>query len=70
LCKNWCGEIGLNVNADKTSIVLVGDQKTLLRLHQVVVLFMLRYGDIIYGSASKAALRTIDPEHHKGEKLR
>jgi hypothetical protein len=35
------------------------DQKTLLRLHQMVVLSTLRYGETVYGSASKSALRTI-----------
>jgi hypothetical protein len=30
------------------------DQKTLLRIHQMVVLSTLRYGETIYGSVSKA----------------
>jgi hypothetical protein len=46
-----------------------GDQNTLLRIRQMVVLSMLRYGETIYGSASKAALKTIDPEHQKGVKI-
>jgi hypothetical protein len=46
-----------------------GDQKTLLRIHQLVVLSTLRCGETVYGSASKSALRTIEPVHHKGVKF-
>jgi hypothetical protein len=46
-----------------------GDQKTLLKLHQMVVLSTLRYSETVYGSASKSALRTIEPVHHKGVKI-
>jgi hypothetical protein len=29
----------------------------------------LSYGETVYGSALKSALRTIEPEHHKGVKI-
>jgi hypothetical protein len=35
----------------------------------MVVLSTLRYGETVYGSASKSALRTIEPVHHKGVKI-
>jgi hypothetical protein len=46
-----------------------GDQNILLRIHQMVVLSTLRYGETIYDSASKAALKTIEPVHHKVFKI-
>jgi hypothetical protein len=45
------------------------NQKTLLRIKQMVVLLTLRYGETVYGSASKSALRTIEPLHPKGVKI-
>jgi hypothetical protein len=45
------------------------DQKTLLRIHQMIVLSTLRYGEETYGSASCAVLRQLDAVHHKGVKL-
>jgi hypothetical protein len=38
-------------------------------LHQMGVLSKLRYGETIYGLASKSAQRTIEPVHHKGVKI-
>jgi hypothetical protein len=35
----------------------------------MVVLLTLRYGETVYGSPSKSALRTIEPLHHKGVKI-
>jgi exo-beta-1,3-glucanase (GH17 family) len=36
----------------------------------MVVLSTLIYGETVYGSASKSALKTIEPEnHHKGVKI-
>jgi hypothetical protein len=45
------------------------DQKTLLRIHQMIVLSTLRYGEEAYGSASCAVLRQLDENHHKGVRL-
>jgi hypothetical protein len=46
-----------------------GDQKTLLRIHQMIVLSTLRYGESIYGTITKPALKTLVPIHNKGVKL-
>jgi hypothetical protein len=35
-----------------------GDQKTLLRIHQMIVLSILRYGESIYGKTSTENIRT------------
>jgi hypothetical protein len=45
------------------------DQKTLLRIHQMIILPKLKYGDAAYGSASPTTLKTLDPVHHKGVRL-
>jgi hypothetical protein len=45
------------------------DHKTLLRIHQMIVLLTLRYGETAYGSASKSALKTIEPIQYKGVKM-
>jgi hypothetical protein len=45
------------------------DQKTLLKIHQMIILSTLRYGETAYGSASKAVLRKLYPIHHKGVRL-
>jgi hypothetical protein len=37
------------------------DQKTLLKIHQMIILSTLRYGETAYGSASKAVLRKLYP---------
>jgi hypothetical protein len=46
-----------------------GGHKTLLRIHKMIVLSTLRYGETAYGSTSKSALKTIEPIHHKGVKM-
>jgi hypothetical protein len=43
-----------------------GDQKTLLRIHQMIVLSTLRYGESICGTATKPALKKLEPIHNKG----
>jgi hypothetical protein len=45
------------------------DQKTLLRIHQMIVLSTLRSGESIYGPAKKPVLKTLEPIHKKGVKL-
>jgi hypothetical protein len=45
------------------------DQKTLLRIHQMIVLPTLQYEEEAYGSASCAVLRQLDAVHHKGVRL-
>jgi hypothetical protein len=45
------------------------DQKTLLRIHQMIVLSTLRYVEEPYGSASCAVLRQLDAVHHEGVRL-
>jgi hypothetical protein len=35
----------------------------------MIVLSTIRYGETIYGSASKSALRKIEPVHHKRVKI-
>jgi hypothetical protein len=45
------------------------DQKTLLKIHQLIILSTLRYGNTAYGSTSKVALKKLDPIHHKGVRL-
>jgi hypothetical protein len=47
----------------------VGDQKTLLRIHKMIVLSTLRYGESIYGTATKPALNTLETIHNTGVKL-
>jgi hypothetical protein len=45
------------------------DQKTLLRIHQMIVLSTLKYREKVYGSASCVVLRQLDAVHHKGVRL-
>jgi hypothetical protein len=46
-----------------------GSEDTAKKIHQMFVLSTLRYSETIYGSVSKAALRTIEPVHHKGVQI-
>jgi hypothetical protein len=46
-----------------------GDRKTLLRIHQMIVLSTLRYGESIYGTSTKPALKPLELIHNKGVKL-
>jgi hypothetical protein len=45
------------------------DQKTLLQIHQTIVLSTLRYGEEDYGSASCAVLRQLNEVQHKDVRL-
>jgi hypothetical protein len=45
------------------------DQKTILRIYQMIVLSILRYGELIYGTTTKPALKTLEPIQNKGVKL-
>jgi hypothetical protein len=46
------------------------EQKTLFRIHKMIVLSTLRYGEEAYGSASCAVLRLMDAVNHKGVRPR
>jgi hypothetical protein len=45
------------------------DQKTFLKIHQMIILSTLMYGDKVYGSASKDVLRKLDPIHYRGVRV-
>jgi hypothetical protein len=45
------------------------DQQTLLRIHQMIILPILRYEDAAYGSVLPTTLKTLDPVNHKGVRL-
>jgi hypothetical protein len=45
------------------------DQKTLLTIHQMIIVSTLIYGKTAYGSASKAVLRKQDSIYHRGVRL-
>ena len=45
------------------------DRETLLKLYKATVLPILEYGSQIYSSASKSALKSLDPVHHLGLRL-
>lgn len=45
------------------------NRKTLLTLHNTLVLSRLEYGSIIYNSASATRLKQLDPVHHLGVRL-
>jgi hypothetical protein len=40
------------------------DQKTLLRIHQMIILSTFKNDETTYGFASKAVLKKLDPIHH------
>jgi hypothetical protein len=44
-------------------------RKTLMQIHQMIILSTLRYGKTVYGLASKAVLRQLDPIHHRGVRV-
>ena len=46
-----------------------GDKVVLLRLYRALVCSKLDYGCIVYGSASKSVLRTLDAVHHAGLRI-
>ena len=45
------------------------DKIVLLRLYRALVRSKLDYGCIVYGSASKSVLRTLDAIHHAGLRI-
>jgi hypothetical protein len=45
------------------------EQCTLLRIHQMMILPTLRYGDAAYRSASPITRKTLEPVHHKRVRL-
>ena len=45
------------------------DKVVLLRLYRALVRSKLYYGCIVYGSASKSVLRTLDAVHHAGLRI-
>ena len=48
---------------------LGADRKILLHLYRTIIRSKLDYGSIIYGSARKSYLETLDPIHHQGLRL-
>ena len=59
----------LNVLKKVASTRWGADRSTLLTLYRATVLAVLDYGSPIYGTASIAALRSLDPIHHLGVRL-
>ncbi|RUS68704.1 hypothetical protein EGW08_023534 [Elysia chlorotica] len=45
------------------------DRETLLKLYRTLVRSKLDYGSIVYGSAKKHILKTLDPIHHQGLRI-
>jgi hypothetical protein len=45
------------------------DQGMLLRVHEMMVLSGLEYGNAAYGSASSAQLKRLEPVHNKGLRI-
>jgi hypothetical protein len=45
------------------------DQENLIKIHQILVLSTIRYGEEVYGSASQAILRKFEPTHNRGVKI-
>ena len=46
-----------------------GDRRTLLRLHESLILSKLDYGSQVYGSAMPSYLKKLDPIHNTGLRL-
>ena len=46
-----------------------GDRTTLLNLYRSLIRLKLGYGSIVYGSARKSYLKTLDTIHHQGLRL-
>jgi hypothetical protein len=59
----------LNVLKSLSHTIWGSGQQTLLRIHQMIVLSTLRYGEEANESASCAILRQLDTVHHKGVRL-
>jgi hypothetical protein len=45
------------------------DQENLIKIHRMIILSTLRYGKEVYGSASQAILKKLEPTHNRGLKL-
>jgi hypothetical protein len=45
------------------------DQQNLIKIHCMVVLSTIRYGEEAYGSASHTVLRKLEPTHNRGLNL-
>jgi hypothetical protein len=45
------------------------DQQNLIKIHQMIVLSTLSYGEEAYGSTSQAILKKLEPAHNRGLKL-
>jgi hypothetical protein len=50
-------------------VVAVRRRKKEFRIHQMIILPALRYGDAAYRLASPTTLKTLDPVHHKEGRL-
>jgi len=59
----------LNVLRVVSSTDWGADSVTLLRLYRALVRSKLDYGCVVYGSASKSILRSLDPIHHAGLRI-
>jgi hypothetical protein len=75
---NWLKHFGnTKARAEKTINIIKylahttwgGDQGSLLKVHQMIVLGTLRYGEETYGSATEAVLKNIKPTHNRGIRL-
>ena len=63
-CKN-----ALNLIKKLANVNWGADRHTLMMLYKTTVLSILDYGSQIYGSASEAALKTLDPIHNEGLRI-
>jgi hypothetical protein len=45
------------------------DQKNLIKIHRMIILSTLRYGEEAYGSASQPIFKKLEPTHNRGLKL-
>jgi hypothetical protein len=50
----------LNIFKSLSHTTWGSDQKTLLKIHQMIILLTIRYGEPAYGSATKAILKRLD----------
>jgi hypothetical protein len=58
-------DIGLFINKNSCG----SDQGSLLKIHQLIVLGTVRYGEEAYGSATEAVLKKLEPTHNRGNRL-
>jgi hypothetical protein len=59
----------LNINKSLAHKKWGAHQQTLLRIHKMIILPTLRYGDAAYVSASPTTVKTQNHVHHKGLRL-